>query len=106
MSDMETFVSLLRTRLQECRDIQLGEALPSIKSLARKKVIDALTVEHEDNWQCVATPYDIIGEMCDMVMGADFYVVMFSLEFLEVLIKERGVGCAVPKFTLACTPWL
>ena len=91
MSD-EHFFELLKARLQECRDIQSSGAMPSIKAMARKKVIDALTVEHSDNWQCVATPYDIINEMCDLVKEAEHYIVFFSLEFLEVMIHERGIS--------------
>ena len=91
MSD-EQFIESLKASLQECRDIQSSNALPSIKAIARKKVIEALTVDHADNWQCVATPYDIINEMCDLVKEAEHYIVFFSLEFLEVMIHERGIS--------------
>lgn len=58
----------------------------------RKKLIETATIKHDDNWQDVATPYDICGEMCDLVVGkADKYIVFFSLEFLEVLIFEKGI---------------
>ena len=61
-------------------------------SRGRKALIETATVKHSDNWQDVATPYDICGEMCDLVVGkADKYVVFFSLEFLEVLVCEKGI---------------
>ena len=61
-------------------------------SVGRKALIETATVKHSDNWQDVATPYDICGEMCDLVIGkADKYIVFFSLEFLEVLVCEKGI---------------
>src|SRR5574343_597847 len=61
-------------------------------SVGRKALIETATVKHLDNWQDVATPYDICGEMCDLVVGkADKYIVFFSLEFLEVLVCEKGI---------------
>ena len=61
-------------------------------SVGRKALIETATVKHSDNWQDVATPYDICGEMCDLVVGkADKYIVFFSLEFLEVLVCEKGI---------------
>ena len=61
-------------------------------SFGRKALIETATVKHSDNWQDVATPYDICGEMCDLVVGkADKYIVFFSLEFLEVLVCEKGI---------------
>ena len=35
-------------------------------SFGRKALIETATMKHEDNWQDVATPYDICGEMCDL----------------------------------------
>jgi hypothetical protein len=61
-------------------------------SFGRKALIETATMKHNDNWQDVATPYDICGEMCDLVVGkADKYIVFFSLEFLEVLVFEKGI---------------
>lgn len=61
-------------------------------SFGRKAMIETATIKHDDNWQDVATPYDICGEMCDLVVGkADKYIVFFSLEFLEVLVFEKGI---------------
>lgn len=60
-------------------------------SKGRKYLIEAISVEHESNWQCVSTPYDIASEMLDLIpKDADTYIVFFALEFLEVLVKERG----------------
>lgn len=60
--------------------------------LGRKHLIESVSYKHSDNWQDVATPYDICGEMCDLVVGkADMYIVFFALEFLEVLIFEKGI---------------
>lgn len=57
----------------------------------RKFLIDAISIEHDENWQCVGTPYDIAGEMLDLIpKDAENYIVFFALEFLEVLVKERG----------------
>lgn len=62
------------------------------KASSRKDVIAALYLDKsEDNWQNVPTPYDIAGEMVDLASDATHYVVLFSIEFLEVLVKERGV---------------
>lgn len=56
----------------------------------RKFLIDAISIEHDENWQCVGTPYDIVGEMLDLIpKDAENYIVFFALEFLEVLVKER-----------------
>ena len=60
--------------------------------LGRKHLIESVSYKHSDNWQDVSTPYDICGEMCDLVVGkADMYIVFFALEFLEVLIFEKGI---------------
>lgn len=58
----------------------------------RKRLIEIATVKHDDNWQDVGTPYDIAGEMVDLVKNdGTCYLVFFSLEFLEVMIHERGI---------------
>jgi hypothetical protein len=57
----------------------------------RKYLIEAISIAHDDNWQCVSTPYDIAGEMLDLIpKDAENYIVFFALEFLELLVKERG----------------
>jgi len=56
----------------------------------RMQLIEELSVDHPDNWQTVSTPYDIVREMCDLLPSdVSHYCILFSLEFLEVLIKER-----------------
>jgi site-specific DNA-methyltransferase (adenine-specific) len=57
----------------------------------RQNIISRFADEYQDNWQMVHTPYDIVAEMCDGVMEADAFLVLFSLEFLEVLVKERNI---------------
>jgi len=56
----------------------------------RMQIIEELSVDHPENWQTVSTPYDIVREMCDLLPSdVSHYCILFSLEFLEVLIKER-----------------
>jgi len=58
----------------------------------RKYVISKTATDHPENWQSVETPYDIGREMVDVVpKDADGWIVFFSMEFLEVLVKEREV---------------
>jgi len=75
-------------------EIKEKEMFDSMLTFAngRKRLIELATVKHPDNWQDVATPYDICGEMVDLVKhdGA-YYIVFFSLEFLEVMIHEKGI---------------
>jgi site-specific DNA-methyltransferase (adenine-specific) len=55
----------------------------------RMNIIKRISIPHESNWQCVETPLDVCREMLDLTADADFYIVFFALEFLEILVKER-----------------
>jgi hypothetical protein len=61
-------------------------------AVGRKRFITDISCPYEGNWQDVATPYDIVREMLDLVPDATHYAVLFSMEFLEVLVKERNVS--------------
>lgn len=59
--------------------------------VGRKSLISKLSTEHDDNWQVVETPYWVCREMIDLIPSlAESYIVFFAVEFLEVLIGERG----------------
>jgi hypothetical protein len=58
----------------------------------RKFIIEKISVPYDDNWQAVNTPYDICKEMVDLVDSAEKFLVFFSMEFLEVLIHEKGIS--------------
>ena len=87
----EELYNKLGEALKECRDILGSGADENIKAVLRKKLIRMLSVPYEENWQCVETPYDIIGEMFDLVKCGEYFIVLFSMEMLEVLIKEKGI---------------
>lgn len=57
----------------------------------RAQFIESISFKHELNWQEVSTPYDICREMCDLVSDVTHFAVLFSMEFLEILVKEREV---------------
>jgi len=74
------------------KDLEIFNAMPTFAD-GRKRLIEMTTIKHENNWQDVATPYDIAGEMIDLVKHDNTkYVVMFSLEFLEVMVMEKGIS--------------
>jgi hypothetical protein len=57
----------------------------------RKMIISRISREHDHNWQCVETPHHVCSEMFDLIPeDVENYIIFFALEFLEVLIKERG----------------
>lgn len=82
----------LENMLKELLALQTAPVQERAKRQAREKIIDLLTMEHELNWQCVATPYDIVNEMIDLIPSdAEKFIVFFSLEFLEEMVKTRGI---------------
>lgn len=79
--------------LTELLNLQTANVTQSSKTQARKKIIEFLTMDHELNWQCVATPYDIVNEMLDLIPSdAKKFIVFFSLEFIEEMVKTRGIA--------------
>jgi len=82
----------IENMLKELLALQTAPVQERAKRQAREKIIDLLTMEHELNWQCVATPYDIVNEMIDLIPSdAEKFIVFFSLEFLEEMVKTRGI---------------
>lgn len=74
----------------------------------RLKVIDALHDKRKanecDNWQDQKTPLDICEKMVGMVPNGDLtWVVLFSLEFLEILVDRLGVLSENILFVADCT---
>ena len=54
-------------------------------------MISRITKEHDSNWQVVETPYRVCREMLGLIPAdVENFVIFFSLEFLEVLVKELG----------------
>jgi site-specific DNA-methyltransferase (adenine-specific) len=83
----------LLSKLKELLDLQSAPVEERAKRQAREKIIECLTMDHELNWQCVATPYDIVNEMLDLIPNdAEKFIVFFSLEFLEEMVKTRGIA--------------
>lgn len=58
----------------------------------RKLYIEQFNKDYDENWQCVHTPYDICHEMFELIpKDATHFVVFYSLEFLEVMVKEHNI---------------
>ena len=72
-------------------DMDLIFALAETEA-GRVKIINTISTKRHDNWQDVPTPLDICDEMCGLVPDATHFAVLFSLEFLEILVKKRGVN--------------
>jgi site-specific DNA-methyltransferase (adenine-specific) len=85
---METALKML----QEMLALQTANVTDSAKRQAREKIIEFFTTKNELNWQDVATPYDIAREMLDLIPSdAENFIVFFSMEFLEEMVKARGI---------------
>ena len=85
---METALKML----QELLALQTANVTDSAKRQAREKIIEFFTTKNELNWQDVATPYDIVREMLDLIPSdAENFIVFFSMEFLEEMVKSRGI---------------
>lgn len=60
--------------------------------VGRMEIIKEISIKSPNNWQDVLTPLDICDEMCGLDLDATHFVVLFSLEFLEILVEKRGVN--------------
>src|ERR1035438_6226705 len=64
-------------------------------AIGRKRIIELFTIESAErhDWQDIPTPYNICHKMCELVAGkATHYVILFNLEFLEVLVMKFKVN--------------
>lgn len=82
---------------EEKRQQILQYSIESEKSDCRIKIINQIHeyCEKEDiGWQNIPTPLRICESMADLLPITDDmnYVVLFNLEFLEVLIRQKGVS--------------
>jgi len=63
-------------------------------SRCREHIIEKFCGAYDNNWQTVHTPWWVCNEMCDLIPKdvGHLYIVMFAIEFVEVLRYRMGIS--------------